>query len=199
MDVGLTPHGLGVMRSRGQVVLDADPCLCPSLDGPGGVPAGFGAEAARGAQGGGEGVSKPEGELDPGLSLSPVKRWVTPGCTPGCWEPLPGQNPALLLPGCPSSGHVPSAGLSQRAVPVQGERLWHAGAVLWPQQLLGVTRSCGARTVWARGVCVPAWRGLIEFTGGTRGHCWMVWRLRYPPKGGYENGGLEGSYEERLR
>ncbi|KAI1230823.1 Kin of IRRE-like protein 3, partial [Lamprotornis superbus] len=80
------------------------------------------------------------------LPLPPMKRWgQSPpshswqrGCTPGCWEPLPvpitGQNqlmphPALLLPGSLFLDHVPSGGPSQRDVPVQGERLCHAGIV----------------------------------------------------------------------
>lgn len=93
--------------------------------------------------------------LEPASVPKPTKRWgQSPpghswqrGCTRGCWEslsvPTTGQNqlmpqPALLLPGCLSPGHVPrGGGLSQRAVPVQGQRLWSAGTVFRPQQLLG--------------------------------------------------------------
>lgn len=68
---GAHPPQRGAMQPRGggtgggqKVPGDADTHLHPFLDGPGGVSAGLGAEAARGAQGGGEGVSKPEGEPD---------------------------------------------------------------------------------------------------------------------------------------
>uniref|UniRef100_A0A8C3QJP0 Kirre like nephrin family adhesion molecule 3 n=1 Tax=Cyanoderma ruficeps TaxID=181631 RepID=A0A8C3QJP0_9PASS len=95
------------------------------------------------------------------------------GCTPGCWELTTGQNqlmphPALLLPGCLSLGHVLSGGLSQRAVPVQGERLWHAGTVWWPQQLLGITQRCGARTGMCKGHLCPSLEGAEQI----RIHWW---------------------------
>lgn len=84
--MGLTPRGVGP-RSPGvgggrdttqQVLGGADTRLHPFLDGPGGVSAGLGAEAARGAQGGGKRVSKPEGEPDPGdmAPLCPQPQWA---------------------------------------------------------------------------------------------------------------------------
>lgn len=53
---------------------------------------------------------------------------------------------------------VPSGGLSHRAVPVRGS-LWHAGTVWWPQQLLGITQRCGARTVVCKGHLCPGLEG----------------------------------------
>lgn len=106
--------------------------LPPFLDGPGGVPAGLGAEAARGAQGGGEGVPEPEGEPGPRTEPPSVPSPADGGApvSLGCWrgpvpamghdQPFPCRMPPLGSRGdfCPHARRdavvppVPSAGPS---------------------------------------------------------------------------------------
>lgn len=108
----------------------------------------------------------PASVLSEEMGSEPPRSLLAEGLHPGVLGTPPrahhGAEPAhasLLLPGCVSLGRVPSAGLSQRAVPVQGERLRHAGTVCCPQQLLGTTQRCGARTLVCKGHLCPSLEG----------------------------------------
>lgn len=157
---------VGVMGNPGPGgACGADPCPHPFLDGPGGVPAGFSAEAARGAQGGGEGVSKPEGEMGPApvpseeVGLEPpqslLAQWLHPG------EPFPGTPPCAHHRAEPAhaSPSTAAARLSVLEPCPRGLSLCRergSGTMALSQQLLGVTRRCGARTVVWKGHLCPS-------------------------------------------
>jgi len=104
------------------------PAWLLSSDGPGRVPAGFGAEAARGAEGGGEGVPEPEGEPAAGRVARLAARdnaptpWLGATNPSSLFQPTPaGPHQRLLqrehLQGAPLDAHHLAVGLPSRPAP----------------------------------------------------------------------------------